>query len=140
MGLQSLIPCDEVLQAVRDLLDQPEPSRPDQPEELVRSSYWQRAERVVPAVLERFGLDDSTIASNRSPSSATISASAATVHGANDNDTYCPPGSKKEPAYTTTTRTTTAGSRRDPVEVRYPRSKQEEQGHREQWSRLPGVA
>ena len=45
----------------------------------------------------------------RSRSSGPPSASAAKAHGANDNDTHCPPGSQKEPACTRT-RTTTANS------------------------------
>jgi hypothetical protein len=59
--------------------------------------------------------------------------------GANDNDTHCPPGSEKEPACTRTRTTTAKFPDESPVEVRYPRSKQEEQGDREQWPWLPGT-
>src|ERR1039458_9336726 len=58
----------------------------------------------------------------------------------NDNHTGCPPGSTDGAvSCTTRTRTTTAGSpTRAWSRVRYPRSKQEEQGHRSAWPWLPG--
>jgi hypothetical protein len=51
-----------------------------------------------------------------------------TVHDANDNDTHHPPGSQKEPGMYEDEDNDRKFPDESPVEVRYPRSKQEQQG------------
>jgi hypothetical protein len=60
-----------------------------------------------------------------------VFARAASFHGANDNDTHCPPDSWTEPTGTGTRTRRPVPPDEKPVEVRYHRSKQEEQGDRE---------